>query len=128
MTCWCARAFSCQPNPNPNPIEFPFRVLSTLPPPGIALLNEQGTDAFDGAMKLAFKVYDSSGEGRGLCKQDLARLLRRVCDVEMSDALVEETFKAADKDSDGLLSVEEFLVLAREHRNTWASFKTSLFR
>lgn len=95
---------------------------------GIALLNEQGTDKFDGTMKLAFKVYDSSGEGKGLSKADLGRLLRRVCDVEVSDSLVEQTFKSADLDADGLLSCDEFLTLARQHKDEWASFKTSLFR
>lgn len=79
-------------------------------------------------MKLAFKVYDSSGEGKGLCKSDLARLLRRVSSVDVSDALVDETFRASDLDADGLLSVDEFLKLARENKNEWASFKTSLFR
>jgi Ca2+-binding EF-hand superfamily protein len=73
-------------------------------------------------------VYDSSGEGHGLSKADLGRLLRRVCDVEVSDALVDETFKTADLDSDGLLSCDEFLQLARGHKDQWASFKTSLFR
>lgn len=92
------------------------------------MLNEQGTDRFDGAMKLAFKIYDSSGEGKGLSKFDLSRLLRRVCTVEVSDELVHQTFETADLDADGLLSCDEFLVLARQHKEEWGSFKTSLFR
>jgi Ca2+-binding EF-hand superfamily protein len=92
------------------------------------LLNEQGTDRFDGAMKLAFKIYDSSGEGKGLNKADLSRLLRRVCTVEVSEALVDQTFQDADLDADGLLSCDEFLVLARQHKEQWGDFKTSLFR
>lgn len=86
--------------------------------------NHQPTNA-----RTLTQVYDSSsGEGKGLSKPDLARLLRRVCNVEATDALVEETFAAADLDADGLLSVDEFLKLAREHKDEWASFKTSLFR
>lgn len=47
--------------------------------------------------------------------------------MEATDALVAETFEKADTDSDGLLSVDEFLKLAREHKDKWTSFKTSLF-
>lgn len=79
-------------------------------------------------MKLAFKIYDSSGEGKGLNKADLSRLLRRVCTVEVSETLVDQTFQAADLDADGLLSCDEFLVLARQHKEQWGDFKTSLFR
>ena len=90
---------------------------------GLALLNEQGTYKED-AIKLAFKVYDSSGSGH-LTKQDLGRLLRRVGGAE-AESLLDATFAAADLDKDGQLSPEEFLQLANRNREQWSTLK--LFR
>ncbi|KAM3576955.1 hypothetical protein VYU27_001097 [Nannochloropsis oceanica] len=91
---------------------------------GLALLNEQGTDGFDGAMRLIFKIQDSSGEGR-LSKEDTAKVLRRLW-PDVTTELLDSTFAAADTDKDGTLSADEFLALARSNQHLWPSLKSSL--
>ncbi len=92
---------------------------------GLALLNEQGTDAFDGAMRLVFKVQDSNGQGR-LSKEDTAKCLRKLW-PDLTQELLDTTFAAADQDKDGTLSADEFLALARQNQHLWPSLKSALF-
>ena len=88
---------------------------------GLAIINEQGKDGRTAALRLAFGMFDETGDNT-LSKEQLERVLRRAL-PDLSNEGFEALWKEADASGDGKVDIDEFLAFAERHKEMLPVFR-----
>jgi serine/threonine-protein phosphatase 2B regulatory subunit len=93
---------------------------------GLSVFSRRGT--FEEKMRFSFRVYDVDGDG-AITKDEMfamlsASLLQSPLNLTQNQikVLIDETFREADKNGDGVISFEEYREMVMAHPNIALDF------